>query len=145
MSKGDTFVLRGKLVRKPRSGFSYFGTRNEFRKVLKDAKLEGGEDPIFSRVGNVKIEEDNFDVTLKINRSVLSDLDNDWDREEQICKIGFALEKHFGIGMGMTDEDGKPNKDADKEAKDRLKVMAEKGIIPVAYVKEMEEKDFDSE
>ncbi|VVB53155.1 Uncharacterised protein [uncultured archaeon] len=138
MSKNDTFVLRGKLERKPLTGFSYFATRNEFRKILQNAKL--GDDAIFSRVGNVKIEDEKFDIPLKVDRAVLSGLKDDWAREAKICEIGMALEAHFGIGMGM-DSDGKQEEKS--AVTERLKEMAARGIIPVRFFTEFEEKDFE--
>jgi len=130
MGKEDVYVLRGKLVRKPRAGFSYGKTRKAITELLLGFKVE--KDDLFERVGNLKIEEDKFDIPVRLNKHIYYGAGNEKSREMKICEVITQLEQHFGIGTGRSEEIDK-----------RVKEMEEQGIIPVSHFTEFEEKDFE--
>jgi len=135
MGKEDTYVLRGKLVRKPRAGFSYGKTRQAITSLLLNFKADDvKKENLFERVGNVKIEDEKFDVPVKLNKHVyFGGVNNDIAREAKICEFIIKLEEHFGIGTGKSEE-------IDKRVRD----MEAEGVIPVSHFTEFEEKDFES-
>jgi hypothetical protein len=148
MAKEDVYTLEGKLARKPKTGTSYFRTRKEIAKKLESAKV--GEEHMFVRIGNVKLEDEKFTIPLKINRSVVfsegtSDSD-DWNREFAIDDLGIVLEEHFGIGKGeeVEGQTEEQKKVKDEERKVRLREMEKNGVIPISYFSGFEEKDFES-
>src|SRR4030042_73364 len=101
MSKENTFVLRGKLVRKPKPGASYFGTREKITAVLLDTMV--GDEVMFEAVGDVKLEDDKFDVPVRMNRHVFSGIKSGRERERKIIEVGLKLEEVFGLGKFYND------------------------------------------
>jgi len=132
MGKENSYVLRGKLVRKPAFGFSYSKTRSGVTLQLLKFKATDKEQ-MFDDIGNLKVEEDKFDIPLKMNKHVLSGTRNSIEREQKICEVLEQLEKFFGIGIP-----------SDEATEVRIKEMEAQGIIPVSHFTEFEAKDFDS-
>ena len=143
MSKEDNFVLRGKLVRKPRPGFSYARTRKIIVEKLLSFEFDDKKNHLFERVGNLKIEEEKFDLPIKINKHAYGTAKDELQRQIKICELLEMLEKHFGIGAGEGKDEAeqiKNQQDADK----RLAEMERMGVIPISFITEFEEKEFDS-
>jgi hypothetical protein len=136
LSKEDQYVLRGKLVRKPRSGFSYGQTRKVIVEQLLTFEINEKHEKLFDRIGNVKIDEEKIDIPVKMNKHFLGARD-ELTRQQKVSEMLIRLEQHFGIGTGLTAEE-------EAATDKRLDEMDKLGIIPIAYLTELEEKDFDT-
>jgi hypothetical protein len=135
MGKEDSYVLRGKLVAKPRSGTSYAKTRQIIAEKLLGFEVNDKHEKLFDRIGSVKLEDDKIEITLKMNKHVFGmGARDELKRQLKICDLLSGLESSFGIGGGTPDEA------TDK----RLKEMEEQGVIMVSHWTDLEEKDFDS-
>jgi len=133
MGKEDIMVLRGKLVRKPRAGFSYARTRKAIIDTLLGFMVDG-KNRLVEEVGGVKIDEDKVDIPMRVNKHFLGARDEQ-SRQEKISEILIKLEALFNIGGGIEGDTG---------AEARIEKMEAEGIIPVAYWTEMEMKDFEA-
>ena len=132
MGKEGLYVLRGKLTSKPSFGFSYGKTRSAITNLLLTFRVGEKEERLFERVGNVKIEDEKFDVPVRMKGQSRFGSQDEIGREAKICEFIIRLEEHFGIG-------------ADREdtiIKKRIDEMQQQGVILVSHFTEFEESGF---
>jgi len=134
MSKEDVFVLRATLVRKPRAGFSYGKTRDGIFDKLLTFEINEKKDRLISEIGNLKVEDEKIEIPVRVNKHFLGAKD-ERSRQKQISEMLISLERWMGIGSGMSE---------DSETDKRLEQMENEGIIPIAFLREFEQKDFES-
>ena len=131
MGKEGLYVLRGKLAKKAGSGFSYGKTRAAITTLLLNFKVDE-KDRLFERIGDVKVEDEKFDIPVRLNTRVgFGRVNNDIAKEAKICEVIIKLEEHFGIGSGTEETDI------------RIEKMKDEGIIPVSHFIGFEQKDFE--